>query len=288
MPHEVRRFRDGDLTLAYEVHGTGSRTVVYLHGLLLDAAVNRRLAGDLANRGNRVVLLDLPGHGASDRPRRAAAHRMDAYARRVLHLLDELQVDRAVVGGMSLGADVALQLALQAPERVAGMVVEMPVLENATPFAALVFTPILSLAYYAKPLLRTTASWARRVPRHRLGPIDQFFGPLVLEPEEIMSVIHGVLVGPVAPTADQRRAMTMPTLVIGHGADRLHPLGDALMLARQLPNARLVQARSLFELRLAPARLTGTIADFLDDVWDAEADRRAGPGSAGPGSAVGI
>ncbi|HVX23112.1 MAG TPA: alpha/beta fold hydrolase [Acidimicrobiales bacterium] len=284
MPHEVRRFRDGDLTMAYEVHGTGPRTLLYLHGLLLDAAVNRRLARDLAEHGNRVVLLDLPGHGASDRPRRAAVHRMDAYARRALHLLDELQVDRAVVGGMSLGADVALQLAELAPERLAGMVIEMPVLENATPFAALVFAPLLSLAYYAKPLLRATASLARRIPRHRLGWLDQVYGPLLLDPEELMSVIHGVLVGPVAPTADQRRAMTMPALVIGHGADRLHPLDDARMLARQLPNARLVEARSMFELRLAPTRITTEIVAFLDEVWAAE---EAAAGS-GDGSAVGI
>ncbi|HEX3946677.1 MAG TPA: alpha/beta fold hydrolase [Acidimicrobiales bacterium] len=280
MPHELRRFRDGDLTLSYEVHGTGERTLVYLHGLLLDAAVNRRLARALADEGNRVVLLDLPGHGASDRPRQAAAHRMDAYARRVLHLLEELGVDRAVVGGMSLGADVALQLAYQAPERLAGMVLEMPVLEDATPFAALLFTPLLSLTHYAEPLLRKTVSWARRVPRHRLGLLDQYFGPLLLEPEEIVAVLHGVLVGPVAPTAEQRQAMTMPALVIGHGADRLHPLGDARLLAGQLPNARLVEANSLFELRVAPGRLTREIAGFLDEVWAAEA--------AGGRSAVGV
>jgi pimeloyl-ACP methyl ester carboxylesterase len=271
VPYELRSFRDGDLTLSYEVHGSGDRTLVYLHGLLLDAAVNRRLAQTLAVEGNRVILLDLPGHGASDRPQKAAAHRMDAYARRVVHLLDELGVERAVVGGMSLGADVTLQVAYQAPERLAGMLIEMPVLERATPFAALLFAPLLTLTHYAAPLLRTTASWARRLPRHRLGLLDQFFGPLVLEPEEIVAVLHGILVGPVAPTAEQRQAMTMPTLIIGHGADWLHPLGDARMLAAQLP---------IFELRVVPNRLTETIAGFLAEVWAAEEGARGIGGSA--------
>lgn len=271
MPHQLHTFFDGDLTLSYEVYGHGDRVLVYLHGLLLDAASNRRLAEDLANAGNKVVLLDLPGHGRSDKPRRAADHRIDRYALRVIDLLDHLKVDRAVVGGMSLGADVTLMTALAIPERVVGMVVEMPVLETATPMAALLFTPILAATHYATPLLRAVTAVARLVPRSRLGPLDQVFGPLLLEPEEIVAVLHGVLVGPVAPTSEQRAQMTMPALVVGHRADRLHPLGDASRLAKELPNGRLLEAHSIVELRLTPHRLTTEIARFLDEVWAAEA-----------------
>lgn len=280
MPFSVHTFVDGDLTLSYEVHGSGPRTLVYMHGLLLDAHLNRRLARDLADAGYRVVLFDLPGHGASDKPRRASAHRMDAYARRVVHLLDELGVEQAAVGGVSLGADVTLQVAQLAPERVKAMVVEMPVLEQATPFAAMVFVPFLALTHYAPYLLRATSRLARHLPRHRLGPLDAVIGPLLLDPEEMVSVLHGVLVGPVAPTADERRAMTMPALVIGHRSDRLHPFGDANRLADQLPNGRLVEARSVMELRFAPDRLTAEIVAFLDQVWEAPAAGRSG-GDAG-------
>jgi pimeloyl-ACP methyl ester carboxylesterase len=277
MPHRLGTFRFGDVTLSYEVHGTGDRTLVYLHGLLLDAATNRRLALDLADLGNRVVLLDFPGHGRSDKPRRAAAHRMDAYARIVLHLLDELGIDRAVVGGMSLGADVTLLTAQLAPERLAGMVLEMPVLEQATPVAALLFTPLLAATHYAAPVVRVATSFIKALPRPWLGPLGQFIGPLTLDPDEMVAVLHGVLVGPVAPTAEERSELTMPALVIGHRSDRLHPLGDASRLAQQLPDARLVEARSFLELRLTPARLTREIADFLDDVWAAERFRQARP-----------
>jgi len=267
MPHELCTFQDGDLTLSYEVYGSGDRPIVYLHGLLLDAAMNRRLARDLANAGNRVLLRDLPGHGKSSKPRRAAAHRMDAYAWHVVHLLDELGIERAVGGGLSLGADVSLQVAADAPERVQALVLEMPVLESATPFASLLFTPFLLATHYATPLLRTVAALARRVPREYLGPLDQFFGPLLLEPEEIVSVLHGILVGPVAPTAEERAQLAMPALVIGHRSDRLHPFGDAYRLAGQLPNGELLEARSIWELRVTPDRLTKKIAAFLDRVW---------------------
>ena len=116
---------------------------MFVHGLLLDNQLSRRLAADLAERGFQVVLLDLPGHGKSDKPRHASVHRMDSYARHVVALLDELGIDEAVVGGVSLGANVSLQVAVQAPERVRGLLIEMPVLEWAVPGAAVVFLPML-------------------------------------------------------------------------------------------------------------------------------------------------
>ncbi|MGO9457903.1 MAG: alpha/beta fold hydrolase [Acidimicrobiales bacterium] len=274
MPYQIKTFHDGDLTLSYETFGRGDRVLVYLHGLLLDTVSNRRLAQDLADAGNRVILLDLPGHGASGKPRRAAAHRMDAYAAQVLRLLDHLEIERAVVGGMSLGANVTLMVALAAPERLAGMVLEMPVLESATPVAAMLFVPVLAATHYAAPVLRAISAAARRVPRSRLGPLGPLFAPLLLEPEEVVAVLHGVLVGPVAPTSEQRAAMAIPSVVVGHRADRLHPLDDARRLARELPQARLLEARSGLELRLSPERLTAEIAAFLDEVWSGESARR--------------
>jgi pimeloyl-ACP methyl ester carboxylesterase len=267
MPHQLSTFQDGDLTLSYEAHGRGERVFVYMHGVLMDSRSNRRLAGDLAAAGHRVVLLDLPGHGRSDRPRQVAAHRMDAYARHVLHLLDELGVEQAAVGGMSLGADVTLQLGLFAPERLRAMVLEMLVLELATPVAAVLFTPLVLATHYAAPLLRTVARLARRVPLDRYGALGQIIGPLRSDPEEIAAILHGLAVGPVAPTADERARMDVPALENGHRSDRLHPFGDATRLAAQLPQARLVEARSLLELRVRPARLTAEICSFLDEAW---------------------
>ena len=109
------RFHHQGYALGYEVHGEGERVIVLTNGLLLDAGVNRQLARSLAAQGFRVVLLDLLGHGTSDKPHHATQHRMDRYARQVVALLDELGVQRAVVGGVSLGANVSLHVAVQAP-----------------------------------------------------------------------------------------------------------------------------------------------------------------------------
>ncbi|MFO7280606.1 MAG: alpha/beta hydrolase [Thermoanaerobacterales bacterium] len=264
-------------TLAYEVHGRGDRVVVLMHGLLMDARLNRGVARALAARGYRVVLLDLLGHGESDRPHRAAEYRMDTYVDQVVALLDHLGLDRAVVGGVSLGANVSLLLAARHPERVTALWIEMPVLERAVPAAAMTFVPALVTLHYAMPLARLASRVARVLRRTRHDLVASALAPLASPPDTAVAVLHGILVGPVAPTKDERRAIEVPALVIGHRADLIHPFSDAEALARQMPNATLVQAHSIVELRLRPGRLMGEIDRFLAGVWaDEELPAAAG------------
>jgi pimeloyl-ACP methyl ester carboxylesterase len=262
--YTIGTFAYREYELAYEDHGSGDRVVVLLHGILLDANLNRSLADELAARGYRVLLLDLLGHGRSDKPRHAGAHRMDLYAEQVVTMLDVLGVDEAVVGGVSLGADVALQVAVHAPERVAGLIVEMPVLEWAAPAAASAFIPLLLAVHYARPVFRRLTGLIARLPRTRISPLDSVLNALSLDPDEIAAVLHGVLLGPIAPTFQERSAITAPTLVIGHRSDLIHPFSDAQNLVAALPNARLLEAHSVMELRVRPARLVAEIASFLD------------------------
>jgi pimeloyl-ACP methyl ester carboxylesterase len=277
-PFEVGQFENGGVTMYYEVHGSGPKVFVFMHGILLDANLNRRLATDLAAVGNRVILLDLPGHGLSDKPRRASYHRMDTYARHVEALLDHLDIDKAVVGGVSLGGNVALLVASQSPERVQGLVVEMPVLEWAVPAAAITFVPMLIAVHVARRAVRVAGNLIRRIPRSGFGPLDSVMNTLSNDPVEIAAVLHGILTGPIAPTVEERDNMHIPALVIGHRSDRIHPFHDAEQLAHRLPDARLLQAKSVMELRMRPERLTGEIAQFLDAVWGtASTSTRTGP-----------
>ena len=107
--HGAEQYRTESLVhqgyeLVYDTYGQGERLIVYLHGRLLDADLNR----GVAERGNRVVLLDLLGHGRSDKPTHASAYRIDSYEARVFALMDELHARNAVLGGLSLGANVSL------------------------------------------------------------------------------------------------------------------------------------------------------------------------------------
>src|SRR5215469_2702415 len=267
----------GQYRLNYEIYGSGDRVLVWLHGILLDANLSRGLAKRLAAKGNRVVLLDLLGHGLSDKPRQPGAHRMDIYADQVLCLLDELGLDQVVVGGVSLGTNVSLLVAAKAPAKVRGLVLEMPVLESAAPAAALTFVPLLLEMRVAGAALRLVSRAVAKLPSTRIGALDSLLNAAGSDPEEIAAILHGVLVGPLAPTVEERQAITAPTLVLGHWIDLIHSYADAKRLARQLPNARLIRTHTFAELWVRPARLTAKIADFLDRVWaDGEPQNPAG------------
>ena len=61
-------FRYAGHRIAYDVYGEGDRVLVLVHGLLMNRRMYERLGPELAARGNRVVAVDLLGHGRSDRP----------------------------------------------------------------------------------------------------------------------------------------------------------------------------------------------------------------------------
>jgi pimeloyl-ACP methyl ester carboxylesterase len=173
-----------------------------------------------------------------------------------------------VVMGTSLGANVTLEVASLAPDRLRGMVIEMPVLDHALLGCAVAFTPLMLGLTFGAPAARALARAARLVPSRRLpwqaGILVDW---VAQDPEPSAAVIQGLFFGRTAPHRDERHTFQAPALVIGHRFDMIHPFSDAGMLADELPNGRLLEASSILELRLAPARLTNEIAAFLDDCW---------------------
>src|SRR5438105_12796536 len=161
-------FRHDGQRLAYTVHGEGPRTTVLMPGLLLAQKMRIPLARELAARGNRVITFDPLGHGDSDRPRDMWRYSMAAFAVQLVALLDHLELERAIVGGTSLGANVTLEVAARAPERLQGMIIEMPVLDNAIPACAAAFTPLLFALTFGEPVMARIARFAGRLHPRRL------------------------------------------------------------------------------------------------------------------------
>ncbi|MGI9100464.1 MAG: alpha/beta fold hydrolase [Solirubrobacteraceae bacterium] len=261
-------FRYKGHRIAYREFGSGPRICVLIHGLLLSQRMHEPLARDLVARGNRVLTIDLLGHGLSDRPPEPWNYSIPGCAEQVVGLLDHLGLEQAVIAGTSLGANTTLEACFLAPERVRGMVIEMPVLDQALIACVVAFTPLMIGLTFGGPLVKLVARTARAVPRWSLT----FYGNVLLdavrqEPGPSGAVIEGLFFGRVAPHPEQRRTFAPPTLVIGHRRDPVHPLSDAGMLADELPNARLIEANSIIELRVSPERLTTEIADFLDTCW---------------------
>lgn len=252
--------------VSYDEYGEGDRPLVLIHGLLMNRRMFDRLGPEMAAQGNRVITVDLLGHGRSDRPPEMIHYSMTFFARQVEALLDHLGLDQAVIGGTSLGANATLEMAYLSPHRVRGMMIEMPVLDNALLVAALIFTPIMVGLRLGEPVLKWIAAATRRIPR--TNPlIDMGLDWFRQDPGPSSAVLEGLFLGSSAPHHEFRVQMSQPTLVIGHRRDPLHPFSDSGMLAEELPNSRLIEANSILEWRLSPERLDGELAKFLDDVW---------------------
>ena len=267
------RVRAGEFTfhglrISYEEYGSGPQILVYLHGLVARRQPQPTSRVALAQAGNRVVLVDLPGHGHSDKPRHASVHRMDSYADFVVALLDHLDMQTAVIGGVSLGANVALQCAVKAPDRTQGLLLEMPVLEWAVPGAGIVFLPLLLGVHYAARVFRFLGDIVRSVPKTR--ELD----------------LRGIAGTTDAPTRGGRRRASRTirradrpdgrATPVDQGAcarDRASRWTSSTRSATPRTSSRNCLTVGWFRQRRSsssgsdPSALSGEIAGFLDEAW---------------------
>jgi len=258
-------FRYEGHRISYDSYGEGERVLVLVHGLLMNRRMYEPLAPWLAERGNRVVCVDLLGHGRSDRPEDLRLYSMPLFARQVVALLDHLELESAVVGGTSLGANVALELAVASPGRARALFIEMPVLDNALPAVAGAFTPVLLGLRYGRPAFELASRVTSLVPRTNYL-LDIGLDWVRQRPGPSGAVLEGLLLGETAPHRAERERIEQPALIVGHPRDPLHPFSDSGMLAEELPNAELVEATSILEWRLRPKRLSRELAAFLERV----------------------
>ena len=156
----------------------------------------------------------------------------------MIALLDHLEVDEAVVLGTSLGANTALEAASLAPERLRGMVIEMPVLDHALLGCALAFTPLMVALTAGAPAMRLLSRACTRRSRGCRGRPTSCSTWVRQEPEPSAAVLQGLFFGRIAPHRSERRTFETPTLVIGHQFDIVHPFSDAGHARRRAARTR--------------------------------------------------
>ena len=105
------------ISLAYDDSGSGP-AVVLIHGFPLCKKMWRPQFNTLPNAGFRLIAPDLRGFGESDAP--TGPYSIDLFADDIVDLLDHLEIDKAVVGGMSMGGYVLFNLLDRYPERLSG------------------------------------------------------------------------------------------------------------------------------------------------------------------------
>ncbi|WP_395692852.1 alpha/beta fold hydrolase [Nocardioides sp.] len=261
--------------LEFTEYGAGDAWVVLVPAELAPRRMLQPLAHTLAAEGLHVVTLDLLGHGRSDRPADPHAYSVTEFAEQVVALLDHLGAPQAVVGGASLGANVALEVAVVAPTRVRGLILEAPVLDHGVEASIAVYAPLLLTARLLPASVAALRVLTRQVPRGivpfwagvALDACDQRAGALA-------ALLHGLFFGRAAPPAKERRRITVPALVVGHPYDPVRPMADAVALADELPHGTFVRARSALEWRLRPERLDRAAVGLAVGCWKGSRRRR--------------
>lgn len=108
--------------------GAGSgETVVFIHGSGPGASGHSNFKQNyplFVTAGYRVIVPDLPGYGASDKP--DTLYTLDFFVNSLSGLLDALDIQRCILVGNSLGGAIAIKLALDQPQRVSRLVLMAP------------------------------------------------------------------------------------------------------------------------------------------------------------------
>ena len=208
--------------LAYDDVGDGP-PVVLLHGFASDRRLNWRRTGwydALAEADRRVIAPDLRGHGESEKPHDVEAYGHERFAADVVALLDHLGVERADVVGYSMGGRLAVQLLLDAPERVGSAVlggVGRALLDGPANGA------VIADALAADSPAAVESSLGRR------------FRAFADRPGTDLKALEAVMRAQTGVDLDRVRSVTNPVFVVAGGADEL--AGDPADVARLFPNA---------------------------------------------------
>ena len=109
----------GDAKLFYKSEGSGP-AMVLIHGYPLSGELFKNNRSALSQAGYRVVTVDLRGFGRSSAPQSEPGS-IATYAQDVLAVMDKLEIQKTVVGGMSMGGMIAFEMYRRAPERFSGL-----------------------------------------------------------------------------------------------------------------------------------------------------------------------
>ena len=255
--------RDG-LRLAFEDAGEG-RAVVFQHGLGGDA---RQTAEVFPNEpGLRRVTLECRGQGESETGP-VAALSIDTFGADVAALAEHLNLGRCLVGGISLGAAIALRLAIRRPDLVGGLILARPAWlfdaapENMQSYALVGRLLAESMPDVARETFQRSAI-AQRLATEAPDNLSSLLG-FFDRPRTFASVLTAIAADGPGVTPVEAQQIAVPTLVIGHGEDLAHPWAYAEQLARAIPNARLVRITSKVVDRTRYfAEFRGALAEFL-------------------------
>jgi len=263
MTEKIRIPSDG-LELAVEIFGDGP-PLIFGHGLLSSRGFSRVQLGNLADR-YRLILFDQRGHNDSSPVTDEAMYDSRRMAGDITAILDALDIQKAIVGGESMGAAVATQFALNSPERVEALLLTAPSFGDQLNSSA---GDIRAMGHTIREdglIAYLTTARERRLNEYGWPP----------EMVDYLHYLHGSHAGPslaaaclaviewtLFPDLSVLGSLTMPACLVAWDGDPLHPLTLAERYAATLPDARLEELPSFVDLFLHPEQVGEIYARFL-------------------------
>jgi 3-oxoadipate enol-lactonase len=264
------RARINGVELHYELAGSG-RTLVLTHGIGGSGADWAPIVPLLAEK-YRVVTYDVRGMGDSEK-NPEAEHSIAQFARDIAGLLDHLGVDKAIIGGTSMGGTVTQRFILDFPART---------------LAAIIMSTSSQVNEQAKANWQRQAeiveregmeAWVQRSRQPHMTEEWLRAHPEVLEAEQRrIRTNHPHIYAQVARAVsdyfytEELRSVRVPTLVLVGSEDRQTPPGGSVIISRAIPGAELHILEGLGHnlAREDPHKIAGLIRAFLARVEEQE------------------
>lgn len=260
--------RDGT-RLNVDAAGEGA-PVIFLHGLCGDAGQTREAFPDAP--GFRRITIEARGHGRSE-PGTLDRLSIATFAGDVADYIEAHLQAPVIIGGISMGAAISLHLAVRRPDLVRALVLARPAWltapapENMVPNAevgrllAAMSPPEAKTAFLDGPVGQRLAAEAP----DNLASLTGFFArePIAVTAALLTAISND---GP-GVTEDELAGIAVPTLVIGHERDLVHPIAHARVLSEKIPGARFVQITPKVESKASYlADFHNAMHNFLKDL----------------------
>ncbi len=263
MPYVKRN----DVQVYYESYGQGS-PIVFLHPFSTNANIWHFQTFAFAQQ-HQCIIIDHRGHGRSDKP--AAGFAIEEQAADVVAVLDDAGIDQAVLVGNSIGGMIAMQVNLDAPERVRGTLI----LSSGTNLAA--GMPPEAGEAFAQDwrgafagLLEGALSAKSKQQKPEL--MDLLVGYFMVDDNFTEATFGGSAGDPSGVfnwnISDRLGEITKPTLVIAGAEDQATPLEANQFLADNIPGARIkvVEDVGHFYQLERPADFNNDLRSFLKEL----------------------
>ncbi|ADV68318.1 alpha/beta fold hydrolase [Deinococcus maricopensis] len=221
----------------------GSGTpMLLLHGYPLSGELFARNRDALANAGYRVITIDHRGYGQSTAPASDPGS-LATYAQDALAVMDQLNVQKAIIGGMSMGGPIAFEMYRRAPERFMGLILMDTIANPASVVEQHLWKGMAQKASMygsqslAPELLKDMLTGATRMNR----PADAAFLTTIVKGASVAADVAGANVLATRPDSlPTLRTIAVPTLIIEGVEDTVYPPEFSMKMQQNIAGSRLV------------------------------------------------